>query len=135
MLNEPEAYKFFWYNWRDAFEFCCKLCKYKENIEHDFFWMHWFLISRLASSFNRFIQFNQQNLHIFLLKSVPPNSVVFFVLFAIEFSFITFITSSETLTKSKSHFEIWCSWYNHLAWGDYSKIWHSLQPIRASAYL
>ena len=52
---------------------------------------------------NRFVQLNPQKLHVFLLKRVPRNPVASFVLFAIEFSSVSFewaLISTEILASS-----------------------------------
>ena len=56
----------------------------------------------LQLAFNRFKYFDQQKLHIFLLKSVTPNLEVSFVLFRVVFSFISLITPCVTWKKREA---------------------------------
>ena len=64
--------------------------------------------SHFPLEFDGLIQFNQQKLHTFLLKSVTLNILPSFVLFRVVFSSIAFITLCVTLTKRARsiHFEI-----------------------------
>ena len=70
-----------------AFEICCK-CLF-------WHWTHYVSIvlithvkikSQFPLGFDKFIKFNQQNLHAFLLKSVTQTLLASFVLFGIEFA-------------------------------------------------
>ena len=59
-------------------------------------------------------------IYFYNLKSAVPNSAACFVLFAIEFSSVVFITSSETLKKCLAlvlKFSALAT-LNHLTWGD-----------------
>ena len=58
--------------------------------------------SQFTLQYNMFIQFNQQKLHSFLLKSVTPNLLACFVLFKIVLPSILLITSCVTLTKHET---------------------------------
>ena len=60
------------------------------------------LLSTRSPKLRFLCRLKQQKIHICVLKSFPPNSVASIVLFAIEFSSITLITSLETLTKRKA---------------------------------
>ena len=58
--------------------------------------------SQFTLQYNMFIQFNQQKLHSFLLKSVTPNLIACFVLFKIVLPSILLITPCVTLTKHET---------------------------------
>ena len=55
-----------------------------------------------SQEFKRFIEFNQQKLYAFLLKSVTSNIVASFVLFRNEFPSIAFITPQVNMTKCEA---------------------------------
>ena len=118
------------------------------SVVHSFcFWNHSVTIilityieisSQFPLEFNRFIQFNQQELHIFLLKNVTLHSLSSLVLFKVVFSSIAFFTRYVTLTKRARsiHFEIKYPCYNHLVRDDYySEKWRNSWPIRAHTSL
>ena len=105
----------------------------KKSIAHFLLQLHWLLVSKYVK---RFTIFNQQRLHIFLVKNASPDSVASFVLDAIEFFFYRVHHFSGNIDKTRgSHFEIQCPCYNYLVRGDYSQVWLNPQPIRACASL
>ena len=115
------------------------------SVVHSFcFWNHSVTIilityieisSQFPLEFNRFIQFNQQELHIYLFEKCYPTLIIIFG--ALQ-SCILFYCRYVTLTKRARsiHFEIKYPCYNHLVRDDYySEKWRNSWPIRAHTSL
>ena len=77
--------------------------------------------------------------HLISKESVIPNFVTYLVFLGIAFSFMKSISSYDTSTKRGKargdHFDKLSFRYNHLAGGDYSRIWSHSRPMRAREFL